>query len=274
MADIDAGFIQDQFDIDEKLLDEYESQIKRVTAEYADEVKLALEDALSDLMLDSEGVIKPAGRNHVILEDAERNIQRLLEDAGLNNMTDDILATMDERLSTMNDLVENVGLEAAVISDFEQLPAINDRIKSVASRIANGKDVIADQVRGEIFRFRNDLQKSTKVRFGNVVDVLERKAGILPSYSKTVARTELVAVDRTARNLQADRAGIDRFKYMGVLDGATRPFCRQMRHKIKSREEWRAMQNNVGPQPVLTYCGGWNCRHRLMMWKKEWSKSA
>jgi len=48
------------------------------------------------------------------------------------------------------------------------------------------------------------------------------------------------------------------------LDDKTREFCRKHIGEVKTLEEWDKLDNGQ-LNPVSVYCGGYNCRHFLMV---------
>lgn len=80
----------------------------------------------------------------------------------------------------------------------------------------------------------------------------------------TELNTGLSAFNRTAIALQAERAGLTLYKYLGPDDDVTRPFCGALLTRdppIYSIDEIDSMDNGqLGD--VLVTGGGYNCRHQ------------
>lgn len=259
---------------DERLLNALEDAVFDNALQYRRAVEDSMLNALRQLITrqDENGrsIVVASAENRVILNRIERQLPEILEGSGLAQASDDIVGIMRDRLNTLDNLVEDAGIPAASGTDFERLPQIQNEIDTFTSKLRNASPEVEDIVRRQINIFRNDIDAQRNMRFTELRNTLINKANILPRYAGTIGNTQLAALDRVGRDLQADRAGIKHLRYSGVLDGLTRPFCRQNLDRVETREVWASMQNNVRPQPVLKYCGGFNCRHRLILWRPEW----
>lgn len=259
-----------EFFKDDDLYEQYEQAIKRDSRRYKQAVTRSLESALSGLMIDGDGFVRPTDMNRELLAGVASRMERIYEDAGLQSMVGDLFSTFEERLDTMNDLMLRLELDEGTIRDFRSLPEIDKHIQSVADRVSNAVPEISSAVQTKIVEFRNDLSVGNSVRFEALTKTLTTRAGVLPEYSRTIANTELGAIDSIGRDMQADRAGINKLRYSGVLDEITRDFCSSWLGKIRTRQFWEKLNNQTNPQPALIYRGGYNCRHRLMPWVDEW----
>ncbi len=94
----------------------------------------------------------------------------------------------------------------------------------------------------------------------------------------TEIETATSAMSRAVTARKADEAGLTYYRYFGPNDSVTRPFCDyvlgdvaklpkrvqvpvQRDSRVYTRDEIDRMSNGQGLD-VLTYCGGWNCRHQ------------
>jgi len=94
----------------------------------------------------------------------------------------------------------------------------------------------------------------------------------------TEIETATSAMSRAVTARKADEAGLTYYRYFGPNDSVTRPFCDyvlgdiaklpkrvqvpvQRDSRVYTRDEIDQMSNGQGLD-VLTYCGGWNCRHQ------------
>lgn len=80
---------------------------------------------------------------------------------------------------------------------------------------------------------------------------------------QTEITTGLQGFSRTVTMKKAKDVGFTRFKYLGPLDQVTRKFCEHVLEEgpVYTLEEIQAMDNGQG-LPVMTYGGGYNCRHQ------------
>lgn len=90
---------------------------------------------------------------------------------------------------------------------------------------------------------------------------LQRFERVQKRYLETVANTAGAAVRRSQLFLDAENAGVKKYKYAGSTGGNIRPFCAAHVNKIYTLDEIQKMDNGQGLS-VQFYCGGYNCRHR------------
>jgi hypothetical protein len=101
-------------------------------------------------------------------------------------------------------------------------------------------------------------------------DILIQHAGVAPKYAGTVANSMTMSIDRQISTEQARRAGLSEMRYTGSVRKNTRTFCLEWVGQVKPISFWQELQNDTGPNPVIDFCGGWNCVHRLLPWNREW----
>lgn len=255
---------------DDALLEEFEKRLKKNVDAYEKNLVANLDDLLDSLVLDEAGMVKTDVRNREVFNQVLNTIEQRLEDAGLGSMVQGVRNEMTERLESLNELVVKLGISNAVVDNLTELPLIQEHLEDFAQKISNSVPAVADDVTSSFMRYRNELEGGTAVRFERIRKTLITRAGVMPRYAGTLGNTELFATNRIGQDLQADKAGASRRVYTGVLDGLTRPFCANHVGLVKSRGAWASLYNDVGPQPVLFYCGGWNCRHHLRIYLDEW----
>jgi hypothetical protein len=83
------------------------------------------------------------------------------------------------------------------------------------------------------------------------------------SVTKTWLETAQSAFSREANVRLAEDVGIEKFEYVGPLDGITRPFCEKHVGEVKTIEGWDKLDNGQ-ISPVSVFCGGYRCRHKLV----------
>lgn len=93
----------------------------------------------------------------------------------------------------------------------------------------------------------------------------DKRGRSLAGYAGTVAETRYMQTFAASTKLLADKAGVDRFEYVGSLVRDSRPWCREHVGKVFTRaeiEEWRdADWAGKAPGDPFIVRGGWNCRH-------------
>lgn len=86
------------------------------------------------------------------------------------------------------------------------------------------------------------------------------RTGLYEWHAGTYARTATHRHCQEFLNLQAERAGLEHFMYIGPLDNRTREFCAGLVGRVFTREEIDDLDNGQSGL-VFTDGGGWNCRH-------------
>ncbi len=80
------------------------------------------------------------------------------------------------------------------------------------------------------------------------------------SSPETIANTVIASYNNNITFERSKQTGTKYFEYSGPVSSGTRPFCRAHAGQIFSREEILKMNNGQG-LPVMSSCGGYNCRH-------------
>ncbi len=88
------------------------------------------------------------------------------------------------------------------------------------------------------------------------------RRGMGANEAEVLANASMAGFDNASHVQYATAAGLTHFKYDGIVDSTTRPFCRQRVGKIYTIEELDAMENGQ-LNPVSVYLGGYRCKHFL-----------
>lgn len=264
--------IQQAYHKDEQLMDLYESYITRDTAKFDGNVKNLIDKITADLITDSNGNLSIEANNIEILDRVEDTVVEYLDSDNVEQLADDMFKTVELRIDTVNDLVKDAGLAGFAVDRPTEIPKVVDAIDEIGKKVVKGRDWSIEEFRSMLVQVRGDIQKGNLLDVDKFKQMLKTKGGVLPRYIKTVSDTQLSAIDRIIRREQAKQGSINTMKYFGPMDGRTRPFCAGQIGAIRSIEEWESMYNDTGPQPVIDYCGGWFCRHRLIVYEPEWDQ--
>jgi len=99
---------------------------------------------------------------------------------------------------------------------------------------------------------------------GDRVRELERRiaevGGKAEVYARTLAQTQIKTVARGAKAEKARVAGVQYYEYVGIERDTTRAFCRHLIGETLHVDTIHQLRNG-NREPVLLYCGGWNCIH-------------
>jgi hypothetical protein len=200
-------------------------------------------------------------RNAQIIDTAlaRRNIQNVLTQSGYFKSVGDLLnegyqATINKAQEVYNKLYG----EQFQFQDvsLQQLNALKNLDLDQFSQLSG-------QAVTTMNRVMNDLQFGS-ITFNQAVEVLRRDIiDKLERHAKTWVTTGLSGIYRESTVALASDNGITKFQYVGPLDGVTRSFCRRYVGSVKTEKEWNSL-NNGQITPVMTYGGGYNCRHTFI----------
>lgn len=250
-------------------MDRLEQNIRGATGRYRRSLFNLLDEAIRDIMTDADGFVIASSFNTEILDRLYLEAHQILKDAGAPGLADDIKGIYEKRIEQGNALYKDIGIESATITEIAALPEVSEKIAQTAERLGRGSAAAEATLQKGIIKARttivNQRTKLTELR-----ETIRKHGQVLPRYTGTIANTELAGLDAITRVAQARQAGSTHLRYSGVLDNLTRPFCRQHLGYYLPLAEWEAMHNYTGPQPVSVYRGGYNCRHRLLIWNPEW----
>jgi hypothetical protein len=140
---------------------------------------------------------------------------------------------------------------------------LNDVDLDVAESLINFKaDIVQGKVTQYIYNINDAVLSSV---FGgetpDIDQVLETYGSRTASNIQSEINTGVAGFNRTVTFKKAQDLGLDKFVYLGPLDKITRPFCRKVVGKVFTINEIKAMDNGQGLD-VMTYGGGYNCRHQ------------
>jgi len=227
---------------------------------------------LSEFDTDDTGrVIIPTMPNRQRLDNLIKTIRQALEQAGLQEYTEQLVKSLDKRVRTANTLWNQLKFDPAKIENLDELPVVLEHIQNVRNSVIRGSVAQEQELYGALLQFsRSFTEQGVGIDYANLKRTLVSKAGILPKYAGTIANTELFGLSRTIRKEQGVKAGLEYAKYYGPLDKITRPFCARHVGTIENWEYWSNVLNDTGPQPPSIYGGGYNCRHSLVPTDPDW----
>lgn len=129
-------------------------------------------------------------------------------------------------------------------------------------------DYIANSVSSYASEIKSALMRSVLIGEKTNFNDLEEKYGSrFVNNLETELNTNLAAFSRTVTITKGKELGIERYRYVGPDDNATREFCEETlnpkdrQEPVYSLAEINRMDNGQGT-PVITFCGGYNCRHQ------------
>lgn len=191
------------------------------------------------------------------LRKIKRSLNRLINKAGLNELSGLIVSFFDE--------VEKVSFGLLATDTAIDLKLINEIAIDRAEIIAQiGLDSDMERIESDLKkRFRKklkvkDIKKLSKSEIPAFVDGLLK---MTKAQTETAVTTAVMGYDRAVTTVKANDLGLHKFKYTGVKDGLNRDFCRDRAGNIYYDSEAKRWRNGQ-KEPASIYLGGYNCRHR------------
>ena len=108
------------------------------------------------------------------------------------------------------------------------------------------------------------------------ISILEEKGRKTAAQARTIVNTSFSAVQR-----EAQQSALDSFPkkepklalYIGPKDDKNRGFCKVLEgFAIKQKDFSKLHNKQKGASSFALFCGGWNCRHRLMPITRGYAK--
>lgn len=146
--------------------------------------------------------------------------------------------------------------------------------RSQAARIVTesldaGLNQIQEQLRtGTVDAIREQILSGQIDRTALAAEI-ERRAKTSSGYARIQAHAAVGGYNQAYRETVAQRAGLSHYHYFGPVQNNTRPFCRIHVGYVFPRRRIDQMRNGM-LEPVLTYKGGYNCRHALLPVDPAW----
>lgn len=102
-----------------------------------------------------------------------------------------------------------------------------------------------------------------------LTDRIEKDAKTGAGYARIQAHAAVGGFNQAYREEVARRAGLSHYHYFGPVQNNTRPFCRIHVGYVFPRARIEQMINGM-LEPVLTFKGGYNCRHAWLPVDLDW----
>jgi hypothetical protein len=180
-------------------------------------------------------------------------LESAMEEAGLKERYNSIKALFKAEFKAVAEEFKDTTGKAALLSDFTKQnldTLVNQRLDMAATYITDYLGDVHTAVLDSVIAGKSVVP----------AEVIATASPRIFANLQTEITTTVMAYQRVLHLEKADKAGTDKFLYIGPLDSITRDFCRENVGRIFIRQEIDAMDNGQG-LPVSIYCGGYNCRH-------------
>jgi len=136
--------------------------------------------------------------------------------------------------------------------DFDK---VKESVNNLSGQFSKIKGIANKQITDAVMKNYGKLDRS------NLVKEIKHIFGTQEYKAKTVARTATKGVSAAIAIDKAVKNGIENFKFVGPPPD--RSFCKAHLGKTYTLAEIKEMSNGQGLD-VLTFKGGWNCRHKWL----------
>lgn len=178
----------------------------------------------------------------------EKQVRNLLSDpAWESEFREEAIDTARRQLTFMQDVTGLTMTERTKLTQV--LEAAGNQFAYIKGEL--NKDVLQEVIGG----LKSD---STKMEIQNRI---EAKLGKFGNYAESITNTAIKGFDGMHTLENAKKAGINKLKMVGPPP--ERQWCRDHIGETHTIEEWQAMDNGQD-LPVVPYCGGYRCRHKLI----------
>lgn len=191
------------------------------------------------------------------------DIEQILRKIKTAKTTQDVVNIMRETDSQAQNTAKEFAdkLRKQIVQElkakFEELnfqEIVDEVLQDLQSNFAK----VNNKINADIERIvRNAL--SAQLDTNAIRELLRSVLIITDRQRTTIARTARISANRTAQIKVFEKGNVQFVKYVGVP--TVRRFCAQHLNKTYSLLVAKNMLNDFR-QNALTYCGGWNCRHR------------
>ena len=198
-------------------------------------------------------------------------IQEALQDATrqLGRQTRSVVEDrVKDLVSATTDFYDSVGVDipASVTTAVRRRQAS----QRVTDALRNGLSIASEDLKkATIDAVEAELASSGSPSRQAIQEAIEEAAEASTHVAQTQARTSINAYNQTYKDELANQTGLDRFLYAGNLQSNSRRFCIAHVDGVYTRDQIRQMKNGQ-IEPVITFCGGYNCRHSWVPVDPSW----
>lgn len=228
-----------------------------------------------------------------------RNIKKLLRRIEEDDLDAKEAARLLGRIMTE---LEKAGLDKQIAKSrkiyAEELSSVKAELKSLGADVVfsdTDRDTVETLVEGSFFKTKSKFEDySASIREAAMRSLILGERPSIDALSLRISdrvkaglqselNTSIQAFHRTVVLKKAQDVGFKLFEYLGPDDQITREFCERVLDgrapgvkarpvPIYSIDEIRKMDNGQG-LPVMTHCGGYNCRHQWRPISEEDAKA-
>lgn len=197
------------------------------------------------------------------LDELDRFVRNHVDDVAVE-LVRPIVAEFEQIAKVQDEYFSEIGAGGSAVSATEKAAVFKGFLDNMGEEFQSLSFSQRDMLRSEI---RKQIASGPDLKA--LTEAFEEAGGQLKQHAATLANTSLAGVSSAYNDLSARNAGLDHGWYSGTLTSRTRPFCAYHLDRIYTRDTIAKMSNGM-LEPVITYGGGYNCRHHWVWVDPDW----
>lgn len=210
---------------------------------------------LKDLEMSDAGRVMDTPENRGLIRESMRLVMRSMTVNGYSAAVRDFLDEFSIQRETVDAIFRELGVP--IVWNRQDLLLEHQMVGATHQELMG-------LVEGASARLAQRVRTAVGVAdFGEVADLVDGALGTTQGEARTIADTGINAYFRKLNNKKNAEAEITKFYYAGPNDILTRPFCGELisEGRVFTAEEIAGMDNEQDLD-VMTFGGGYNCRHQ------------
>ncbi|GAB4023293.1 hypothetical protein GCM10028808_73290 [Spirosoma migulaei] len=198
----------------------------------------------------------------------QADMPNLLFRIGFGTLLNQLIARMNESAVRINVYFTRT------VPDFDSEPyaeAIRQLTEQTKTLLTSTMEATYSRVVGDVLTSAV-LTKSTAAELRNTLTAVLNDNGLSTKGVSTIASSALYQFSRGYSQTIAEGLNLKHYYYMGTQITTTRSFCAERFGKTFTQAEveswvdqsWAGKIPGTNKQTIYWYCGGFNCRHRLL----------
>lgn len=269
-------------DADQQILNQLIRALFRQKVRHRQATQDILEQIIIGSLADQQGYLRPNALTDEQIGTLESELINLYSAEAVDNNIAEAIGAVNQRLTSIDDIMIALEVDEAILgSEVFEMQVVQEAVGDMAEQYAVGAygsdqyEGSVSRIRDSMNRYRLDKSKSEFTLRSELMETLAVDSNAGVNFANSHAVTAMASIDRELKRVQAAQAGIETGLYAGPLDDLTRPFCDEWVGYIMEYEFWDTLSNDM-PEglydtPVSFYCGGINCRHRIIPYRLSWS---
>jgi hypothetical protein len=236
----------------------------RLPGQSDDRLTEALVDAIIELVTEGGLTVGDLDSTEFVAEVAEVIFEAFADWNGETRQS--MLAAVQDSVQLVEKFYNERGLDTTGLRAAAQRSQL---AQTITQSLDAGLNQIQEQLRVSTVDAMRDQILSGRIDRVALADQIEKDAKTGAGYARIQAHAAVGGFNQAYREEVARRAGLTHYHYFGPVQNNTRPFCRIHVGYVFPRNRIEQMINGM-LEPVLTFKGGYNCRHAWLPVDLDW----